>query len=166
VQNKQEVGRRLQALDEAAVSELFDNYSDDIYCYIALKVGNQREAAKITEQVFLTALRSISVFKPDKVSLAAWLYRLANNMAVDYLTRQEISPGDASTVAGSGGNLTLEKLSTVIRQLPEAEREIFSLRFTGNLTAAEVAKLTGRTENSVKTLQYNAIASLSKVISG
>ena len=48
--------------------------------------------------------------------------------------------------------------------LTDAQREIISLRFAGELPVAEVARMVGRSEGAVKALQHSAIVSLRKAL--
>ena len=52
----------------------------------------------------------------------------------------------------------------VTRKLTPAQREVISLRFAGEMSVAEVAKLMGRSEGAVKALQHSAIVALRKVL--
>jgi len=48
--------------------------------------------------------------------------------------------------------------------LPEAQREVATLRFIAQLSIAEVAETLGKREGTVKALQFNATVSLRKVL--
>ena len=126
----------------------------------------------MTQQVFLHALQSISSFQWRGMPFSAWLFRIAHNQAVDYLrkkTKQATSPLDESLV-GSDGNpqlvaehkLDIEQLVSATKQLTEAQREVISLRFAGELPIAQVAKVMGKSQGAVKALQHSAIVALRK----
>ena len=48
--------------------------------------------------------------------------------------------------------------------LTEAQREVISLRFAGELSIAQVAKAMGKSQGAVKALQHSAIVALRKAL--
>ena len=58
--------------------------------------------------------------------------------------------------------LETENLISAIRGLTEAQRAVISLRFSSELSVAEVAKVLGKNPGAVKALQHNAIVALRK----
>jgi RNA polymerase sigma-70 factor (ECF subfamily) len=62
--------------------------------------------------------------------------------------------------------LAVEELSVAARKLTSAQQEVIALRFTSELSVAEVARIMGRSEGAVKALQHSAIATLRKVLAG
>jgi RNA polymerase sigma-70 factor (ECF subfamily) len=61
--------------------------------------------------------------------------------------------------------LDIEQLLSATKRLTEAQREVLSLRFAGELPVAEVAKVMGKSQGAVKALQHSAIGALRKVLS-
>ena len=58
----------------------------------------------------------------------------------------------------------IEQLQLATRQLTEAQREVISLRFAGGLSVTEVAKIMGKNQGAVKSLQHSAIVALRRVL--
>jgi len=56
--------------------------------------------------------------------------------------------------------LTIATVREATERLPEAQRQVISLRFGAGLSVAETAQALGKTENNVKVLQHKAIAKL------
>jgi len=69
---------KLKAGDAAAFDMLVTRYSGDIYALLYRLTENPEEAADLTQDTFLRALRSIRSFRGDS-SLKTWLYRIAIN---------------------------------------------------------------------------------------
>ncbi len=167
--------RRAQQRDPQAFTQLYEEYFDKIYRYVAIRIGNKTEAEDITQQVFVNALQSISSFRWKGIPFSAWLFRIAHNQVVDYLrkkTKQATVPIDESK-ASSGSdpqwlveqNLDIEQLLSATKRLTEAQREVISLRFAGELPIAQAAKIMGKSQGAIKTLQHSAIVALRKVLS-
>ena len=175
MQDEESLVRRAQQQDQEAFAQLYEANFDKIYRYVALRIGNKTEAEDVTQQVFINALKSISSFKWKGVPFSAWLFRIAHNQMVDYLrkkTRQATAPLDESLVSHDDNpqlaverKLDIEQLGAATRYLTKAQREVISLRFAGELSIAEVAKVMGKSQGAVKALQHSAIVALRKALS-
>jgi len=174
VQDEESLVRRAQQRDEEAFTQLYEANFDKIYRYVALRIGNKMEAEDMTQQVFLKALQSLPSFKWRGISFSAWLFRIAHNQVVDYLrkkTKQATALLDESLVDTDGNpqlvaerRLDIEQLASATKRLTEAQREVISLRFAGELPVAQVAKIMGKSEGAVKALQHSAIVALRKAL--
>ena len=174
MQNEESLVRRAQQHDQAALTQIYEENFDKIYRYIVLKIGEKTEAEDMTQQVFLSAFKSISSFKWKGTPFSAWLYRIAHNQIVDYLrkkSRRPTVPLDESLTAGNSNpaqavelKLDNERLVLAARQLTGAQQEVISLRFAGELPIAQVARIMGKSEGAIKALQHSAIVSLRKIL--
>lgn len=162
--------------DRAAFTELYDRNFDRIYRYIYVKVRNQAEAEDLTQDVFMKALEAIGSYQWRDLPFAAWLFRIAHNRVVDHLRKvskekradlnevHAVSVEDPVHIAEQ--HAEVQHLRAALERLPEAQREVATLRFVAQLSIAEVAKILGKSEGTVKALQFNATASLRKALSG
>ncbi|MEO6655260.1 MAG: sigma-70 family RNA polymerase sigma factor [Pyrinomonadaceae bacterium] len=69
---------KLRAGDAIAFERLIDLLSGDIYALLFRLTENAEEAADLTQDTFLKALRSIKSFRGDS-ELKTWLFRIAVN---------------------------------------------------------------------------------------
>jgi len=174
VQSEENLVRRAQNNDQEAFAQLYEEYFDKIYRYLALRIGNEMEAEDMTQQVFLNALRSISSFRWRGVPFSAWLYRIAHNQAVDHLRKKKkrtsvpldesLATSDDNPQLATERKLDIEQLLSATKQLTEAQREVISLRFTSELSIAQVARVMGKSQGAVKALQHSAIGALRRTI--
>ncbi|MDD5083013.1 MAG: sigma-70 family RNA polymerase sigma factor [Dehalococcoidales bacterium] len=174
MQDEQSLVRRAQQRDPEALAQLYEEHFDKIYRYVALRIGDKMEAEDLTQQVFLHALQSITSFKWKAVPLSAWLFRIAHNQVIDYMrkrSRRVSVPLDESFVSDSINpqsiveqRLDLEQVMLATERLTESQREVISLRFAGELSIAEVARIMGKSQGAVKALQHSAIVSLRKAL--
>ena len=157
-----------------ALTQIYEENFDRIYRYIALKIGDRMEAEDLTQQVFLKALQSISSFKWKGMPFSSWLYRIAHNQIVDYFRKKSKRPtvalderipsvGD-DPVKTTEIKLEMEELAAAATKLTDAQREVISLRFAGQLSIAEAARAMGKTEGAIKALQHSAVAALRRVL--
>ena len=178
MQDEEELVRRAKQGDQKAFTAIYEEYFDKIYRYIVLKIGNETEAEDTTQQVFLNALQSISSYKWQGFPVSAWLYRIAHNQVVDHLRKRAKKPATLNEELpiasdGRGGadpqqvtelNFSIEQLMVATEKLTVAQREVISLRFTSDLSTAEVAKIMGKSLGAVKALQHSAIVALRKTL--
>ena len=175
MQNEESLIRRAQQRDQEALTQMYEENFDRIYRYIVFKIGERTEAEDMTQQVFLSALKSISSFKYKGISLSAWLFRIAHNQIVDYFRKkakrvtvplgESLASSDGDPSLAAEKNLDIEHLVSATKGLTRAQQEVISLRFAGELSIAQVAKVVGRSEGAVKALQHSAILSLRKALS-
>ena len=176
MQDEQSLVHRAQQGDKEAFAQLYESHFDKIYRYVVLRVGNKTEAEDVTQQVFLNALRSISSFRWKGIPFSGWLFRIAHNLVVDYMRKEKkhaTTPLDESMVSVDRSpqlmaedRLDVEQLISATKRLTAAQSEVISLRFAGELSVAEVAKVMGKSEGAVKALQHSAIVALRKALSG
>jgi RNA polymerase sigma-70 factor, ECF subfamily len=176
VQDESNLVKRALKRDAQAFAEIYEAYFDKIYRYIALKTGDITEAEDMTQQVFLKALQSISSYKWTGKPFSAWLYRIAHNLIVDHYRKKgkgsTIPIEDAPELIDPKNNpeemaeqaLDAAELLAAMKLLTDSQRECVSLRFSGGLSIAEVAKAMGKTEGAIKALQHSAVLALRRIL--
>ncbi|MCI0815210.1 MAG: sigma-70 family RNA polymerase sigma factor, partial [Chloroflexi bacterium] len=149
-----------KAGDQAALSELYQTYFPRLYRYILARTGNTYDAEDLTEEVFMRVLEAIKRFEHRKAPFSAWLFRIAHNAVISQ-RRKETARGrssqlnDGMPVDSAGPEELVEKrvaLSEVMqaaKSLPDAQRQVISLRFAAGLTVAETARAMGKGEGNV-----------------
>ena len=178
MQDEESLVRRAKEHDQAALTQIYEENFDKIYRYIVLKIGDRTEAEDMTQQVFLSAFKSISSFKYKKgTPFSSWLYRIAHNQVVDYFrkkSKRATVPLEESVASSSSDSsdprlevergLAIQQLASATKQLTKAQQEVISLRFAGELSVAQVAKVMDKSEGAIKALQHSAIVSLRKLL--
>ncbi len=173
MQDEESLVRRAQQNDQEAFAQLYEEYFDRIYRYITLKIGDAVEAEDLTQQVFLNSLRSISSFRWKGRPFSAWLYRIAHNQVVDHLRKKRRSDLPLEETLTDGGEdpqlhaerrLDIERVLAAAQRLTEAQREVISLRFTSQLSVAQVAEIMGKSQGAVKALQHSGIVALRRAL--
>ncbi len=172
MQDERELIRRAQECDSQALADIYERYYQGIYSYIFYRVGDDSLAEDLTSEVFLKALEAIESYTFRGIPLSAWLYRIAANLVVDYFRRQPKQPNLPleETKLFSNDNpaellergLTAGELRKALSKLTEEQKQVIILKFVNGLSNAEVAKVLGKTEGAVKSLQHRALASLAR----
>jgi len=173
--NEEALVRRAANGDAEAFGELYVRHLDEIYRFVFYKVGNEKRAEDLTEQVFLKAWEAIGDYESRGYPLSSWLYRIAHNAVVDhYRTRKDESPLDpiAFSLADEslGPEETLMKKREVSRllealaELSEEKQQLIFLRFVEGLSHARVARILDKSEGACRVMQHRALASLSEIL--
>ena len=73
--------------DSMAFGELMQAHQDKIYTLCYRMTGNAEDAADLTQEVFLSAWRSLSRFQ-EQSSFGNWISRMATHASIDFLRRE------------------------------------------------------------------------------
>ncbi|HEY5836224.1 ECF subfamily RNA polymerase sigma factor, BldN family [Streptomyces sp.] len=167
---------RAQEGETEAFGRLYDHYSDTVYRYIYYRVGSKATAEDLTSETFLRALRRIGTFTWQGRDFGAWLVTIARNLVADHFKssrfRLEVTTGemlDANEVERSPEDSVLESLSNeallaAVHKLNPQQQECVTLRFLQGLSVAETARVMGKNEGAIKTLQYRAVRTLARLL--
>jgi len=167
---------RARRQDQVALGEIYDLYARKIYAYLYHRLGDRSLAEDLTAEVFLKMLEAAHSAHFARVSLAAWLYRIAHNLVVDYLRRQPQRETlslheDMGLVAGDAAaevdkKLRQDRLRAALQHLTEEQQQVVFLRFGEGLSAPQVAEVLGKTEGAVRALQHRALDTLRHILEG
>jgi RNA polymerase sigma-70 factor (ECF subfamily) len=136
-------------------------------------VANVQLAEDLASEVFLKVLESIDSFTFRGIPLSAWLFRLARNLLIDYF-RTSPRPGvevplEEEVVLTEGGpdaalerKVTRKQLLGALSNLTEDQQEVVVLKFMEGFSNT-VAKIVGKSEGAVKSLQHRALSTLSRI---
>ncbi|MFN2466584.1 MAG: sigma-70 family RNA polymerase sigma factor [Gaiellaceae bacterium] len=169
--------QQAQAGEREALEELYLLHFDRIYSYLHLTVGNRQDAEDLTTQAFLRMLESIGSFKWGSAPFAAWLFRIAHNLAMDHFrtTRRwqptEEVPEPEHASADSAEAQALESIGQtsmleMLETLSPDQQQVLTLKFLFSFSNGEAATILGKTDGAIKSLQHRALASLQRQLAG
>lgn len=128
------------------INYIVNTYGDMLYRLAYQYTRNASESQDITQEVFMAMLKKMP-FKTEEY-LKAWLIRVAINKSKNYLksSRKKVVALDESIQAAEYNHDDgLEE----IKLLPESDRNIIYLYYYEGYSAKEIAKILGKTANSV-----------------
>jgi RNA polymerase sigma-70 factor (ECF subfamily) len=119
----------------------------------------------------------LDTFKSRGRPLLAWLYTIARNLIIDTQRQQKgksFRPlHEASELIGSDEHglvrnvdrrLEADCLAAALRHLTEDQRQVILLKFMEDLNNDQVARILGKTEGAVKSLQHRALKALRRAV--
>lgn len=143
---------------ESDFEQLYQSELPKIYNFFRFRVGDGPVAEDLTADTFEKAWRKRDSYRKDLASFSTWLYTIARRVAVDHYRkkRPEIPyerAGQLLTHTTPEEQTTrqadFDRLSLLLSQLEEPDRELVALRYGSGLTNRAIAGLTGLTESNV-----------------
>src|SRR5712671_2753877 len=142
---------RFWALDPAREADWDALYADQlprVYNYFRFHVGGGAVAEDLTSITFAKAWVARHRYRRDLASFATWLMTIARNVAIDhYRARREHAPLEAAEhVAAEVEDAAAERreafarLTQLLSELPERDRELVSLKYGAGLTNRAIAR--------------------------
>jgi RNA polymerase sigma-70 factor (ECF subfamily) len=157
-----------------SVEDLFEKHYDAVYRYLYYRVGDRATAEDLASEVFLRLIGALPGYKAGPVSVRAWVFQIARNLAIDHFRRASLRQDLRllENIPAEGNDpqenlelgLTITKLSNALALLPENQREVVILRFVVALPLAEVAIMLHKSEDAVKGLQRRALSALREIL--
>ena len=144
-------------------AELARAYAPAIFRLAYARTGSRADAEDIMQEVFVRLLRARPDFA-DRAHARAWLLRVAANCANDWFRapwRRREGPLTDSLPAPEhedGG------VVEAVLALPAKYRTAVHLYYYEELSVAEIAKITGKSESAVKSRLFRARAMLREAL--
>ena len=158
--------------DKEALAELVREYRDGLILYINGITRDMHEAEDICEETFVSL-----VFKKPRFgarcTFQTWLYGIARNLAYDGLRRKkrtaqtpldENTPDTVSVEDAFIKSEAKKRLHKALGKLPPDKYELIWLSYFENMSAKEVAAVTGKSEGAVFTALTRARAELKEIL--
>ena len=159
--------------DTEAFGKIYDVLVKPVYRYIYYRV-NKHIAEDLTEETFLKAWQNLSKYKAGKHPFSAWVFRIAHNLVCDYYRKNEtafeINENMADTTKNASPSYQLNlkfnevKLQKAINKLPENYQQVILLKYINEEENAVIAKVIGKSEGTVRTLQFRALEKLRSLL--
>jgi RNA polymerase sigma-70 factor, ECF subfamily len=140
-----------------------------VHAYAISLLGERAAAEEVTATAFERLYRSRSRLDRGRGTPRAWLFAIARNAALDELRRRKRQPAceldaDAADDEDSGEAIEHVERHAEVREalaaLPPRERELVLLKFHGQLSNGELARVLGISESNAGTRLHRALTRL------
>jgi RNA polymerase sigma-70 factor (ECF subfamily) len=160
---------RAKAGDQEALRFLYLQYADNVYGYVRSIVRDEYEAEDVTQHVFAKLITVIGKYEERQVPFAAWILRVARNVALDHVRQRRPIPceevrDEEMTESNESAHHRSLALRDALASLPEEQREVLVLRHVVGLSPGEIAGRLGRTEPSIHGLHHRGRGALRSVL--
>jgi RNA polymerase sigma-70 factor (ECF subfamily) len=165
----------LKRLDSQAISAVYDRYFSEVYRFVCYRLNDDHTAEDIASDVFVRLLEATRAGRGPHSNLKAWLLSTASHIVVDHLRKAyrrpeselpESMPDGAPELSRDYEKRESERhIKRALASLTEEQQYVITLRFNQGCSLEETADLMNKNVNSVKQLQFRALAALNRAIS-
>jgi RNA polymerase sigma-70 factor (ECF subfamily) len=160
VLNRQPCKEKQEAEHLLPFETLYQQYQTRVYRYFRAHLGNDDDAADLTQQVFFQVWMRQRTYQAAKGSFATWLFSIAHHRLIDFLRAARsasswetvceiaITDLDPEEIVISAENIA--RVKALINALSQLEQELLALRFAARLSLAEIAQIIGKSEEATK----------------
>ena len=159
---------RTRAGDTEAFSPIVEEYYPRVYTHILGRVKDPEATKDLTQETWLRAFRAIQRFRGES-SFYSWLYRIDENVCIDYFRKQKHDTEPLHTVderritemhPDPYRDLERQELRTylcaAIQRLTHIRKQVFLLYYAQDLSIKQIATRLNRSEGTIKTHLRNA----------
>jgi RNA polymerase sigma-70 factor (ECF subfamily) len=142
----------------SAFKQLYPRFVNQIYAYVAYKVGGKQDTEDLVSETFLRALEKIKTFEyRGEGSFKAWLFQIARYVVMEHYRGQSstVDIDDVPLIRHERFEdhiILKERFMLVqkhLRKLPARQREVILLKYFGGLRNQEIAELLKLNERTV-----------------
>jgi RNA polymerase sigma-70 factor, ECF subfamily len=155
--------------DRDALTFLYVRYADNLYGYVRSIVRDEHAAEDITQDLFAKLPSALARYEPRSVPFAAWILRVARNLALDHLRAQRAVPcAEVRPVEPLADDVSFERsraLRDALDALPPDQRQVLILRHVAGMTPGEIARSLGKSEGSIHGLHHRGRRALQRELS-
>jgi len=164
---------RCQSGEKGAFEDLIAVMERPLLYYAMSLTGNQDSALDVLQEVWIKVFRGIRKLR-DPGALRQWLYSITHGIAVDRI-RKNYSREQAEAAhledfqeaeEPSFAEEDAAAVHTALNQIGIYHREALVLHFLEDLSLAEIAKVVGCSEGTVKSRIHYAKRAMKKILSG
>ena len=162
--------------DDKAFAKLYKFYFAKISYHLLSKVNYDEALAEdLTSSAFEKAFSNRGRFRWQGVSFASWIYKIANNILIDYYRKASTKLNTKSEVNNLVDRNTAiedklidedisDHIRGVLKRLKPREQEIINLKFYEGFTNKSIAEELNISETNVGTILYRAMQKVKKIL--
>jgi RNA polymerase sigma-70 factor (ECF subfamily) len=159
-------------------ARLYEEHVWNVYGFFGYRVASRHEAEDLTQLTFEKALRAFNRFDERRAKFSTWVMAIARNLLIDHYRSDRSSLresfDDSPESAQALGDRAAEEhelgissdLEAALAGLGSRERELISLRFGGDMTANQIAELTGLSTANVHQILSRTLRRLRAELEG
>jgi RNA polymerase sigma-70 factor (ECF subfamily) len=160
--------------EQTALAELYDRYGRTAYGLALRVLRDQALAEDAVQEAFLTVWRTASRFMPERGKASTWILTLVHRRAVDAVRREQRRRADSLELADEPAvegaeedaflRLQRERVQSVLRQLPDAQREALELAYYGGFSQSELAERLGQPLGTIKSRMFGGLSRMRELL--
>ena len=154
--------------DEGAFEQLVRRKTSKVYALCYRIIGNAEDSKDIAQLVFIKLWENLEKYDAA-YAFDTWLYRMVTNVAIDFIRNRQSRENavnstlrlvKTTTEAEQGVAIQRKEIETVFNEvssvLSPKQKTIFVMREMEDLPSAEIARILGCRESTVRNHLFNA----------
>lgn len=163
------------ATRERAFTGIIKKYQEKLYWHIRRMIVDHDDTNDVLQNMFIKVWKGLENFREDS-QLYTWLYRIATNESLTFLSQQKKRSSVSLTDVETGLSNKLKsdtnfdanklewKLQLGIQNLPEKQRLVFNLRYYDEMPYEEMSKILDTSEGALKASYHHAAKKIEEFI--
>ncbi|CDE11397.1 sigma-70 region 2 [Clostridium sp. CAG:354] len=165
MKKEEEIFELLKTNRKLGIEELYKIYSKLVFGVIYSILKNTDETEDVLQNVFIKIFKLDNEKLPTKSHLS-WLYSVAKNETINYIKKYSKEKNFENLYEISDNDTEIEKVldkeyfNNLIKNLPQKQQEILSLKIVSNLSFKEIANILNM---KIPTVQWHYYKSLNTI---
>lgn len=152
---------------------MYVEHRQRLWSFLVYRTGDRALAEDLLGDVFERAFRARGRYDPGRGSETTWLYTIALNRLNDHRRRAQVERAALERIAADRSERVAaphdaiadrDRVMRALGTLGERDREIMALRFGADLTAAQIARVTGLQLSAVEGRIFRALRRLATAL--
>lgn len=155
-QNEPALIRRIMDGDEAQYKLLIDRYKTGLYHHCFKFVRDEDIAEDLAQETFIQAYTHLDQYNAQ-YRFSTWLYKIATNIALQYLRkkRPDLIDDEAlatfpSTLPSTDHLAKTNEINQAVARLPHKHQQVIRMRYWQGQSYAQIATELGTTTGAIK----------------
>lgn len=133
---------------------MYESHAEQVYKFLLRLCGDAHLAEDLMQDTFLKAMQNVNSFD-NRCKFTTWLCQIAKNTYYDSLRKKKRHPQEPLTEEFASGHSFEERIiesesateiRKLIHRLPDPYKEVFLLRFYGELSFREIGEIFEKSE--------------------
>lgn len=163
--------------DKLAANKLIRLYYNQIYIYVFKQINDKEVSMDLTQEIFISMLKSIDGYEEKRASFKTWLYKIASNKVIDYY-RSKYYKFTTITVDIEQESLVnlhnieesfqikedAREVMEVISMLDGDIQQVLRMKIFAEMTFKEMGNILGMKESTLKTKYYSSLKKIKNIL--
>jgi len=145
--------------EEKKISEIYQAFSNELFSYLVRLTSNRENAEDLLHDTFATLITYSKNHPIEEVTVRAFLYKTAHNLAVNFIKKQSRStlsdkleslPAAGSVEEENSAQLLQAEIYSILDTLDAVDRSIFIMKKELSMSTKEIAQTIKKSERTIR----------------
>jgi RNA polymerase sigma-70 factor, ECF subfamily len=154
---------------------LYEKYFNQVFRFVYSKMEREEDAADLTSEVFLKAMKAIASYRISGAPFLSWLLAIARSEVAGYYRKKS---SERRYYASQQGVEQIVRdveyevpqaffhIRNLLEQLPESDFDLIDLKYFHKKSVREISDITGMNEGKIRVRMHRIRTKLARLASG